>query len=246
MRRADRLFQIVQLLRSRRLVTAQQLADELQVSPRTVYRDVADLSLSGVPVMGEAGVGYALRQGYEMAPLAFNAEEIEALAAGAKLVQAWADADLSRAASAALAKIEAGLPEALREQLRDPRMSAPRFPDAEDLTAALKPLRSACRKRLKTRFEYTDEGGKVSRRQVRPLALLFWGKVWTLASWCELRKDFRSFRVDRMRAIQAGPQAFKDEPGKTLKDLMKREEARREAFRQGESLGKAPERHPHQ
>jgi predicted DNA-binding transcriptional regulator YafY len=225
MRRADRLFQIVQLLRARRLTTAAALAAELQVSPRTVYRDIADLSRSGVPVLGEAGMGYALRQGYELAPLAFNAEEIEALAAGARLVRAWADPELARAASAALAKIEPGLPEPLRAGLRDPTLRAPRL-DGGGLVAALKPLRQACRKKQRVRFEYTDLGGQVSRRKVRPLALLFWGRVWTLAAWCEWRQDFRSFRVDRLRGLACGPQTFVDEPGKMLKDLLKRERAK--------------------
>jgi predicted DNA-binding transcriptional regulator YafY len=237
MRRADRLFQIVQLLRARRLTTADALAAELQVSARTVYRDIADLSASGVPVLGEAGVGYALRQGYELAPLAFNAEEIEALAAGARLVKAWADPDLARAASAALAKIEQGLPEALRQQLRDPSLDSPRYPDADSLTENLKPLRQACRRKLKVRFEYTDLGGQVSQRTVRPLALLFWGRAWTLAAWCELRQDFRSFRVDRVRQPRTGPEGFKDEPGKSLKDLMAREKARREAWEHGQGHG---------
>lgn len=228
MRRADRLFQIVQLLRARRLVTAAQLARELQVSQRTVYRDIADLSLSGVPVLGEAGVGYALRQGYDMPPLAFTADEIEALAAGAHMVRAWADLGLAKSASAALAKIEASLPEALRQGLQDPTIGAPRFPGADGLTELLKPLRSACRKKLKLRFRYSDADGSVSRRTVRPLALLFWGRVWTLAAWCELRQDFRSFRVDRIQALTSGPATFVDEPGKTLQDLYRREEARME------------------
>ena len=225
MRRADRLFQIVQLLRSRSLVTSAQLAAELQVSQRTVYRDLADLSASGVPLLGEAGVGYALRQGFDLPPMAFNAEEIEALAAGARMVRAWADADLAKAASAALAKIEASLPEALRRQMQDPTMAAPRFPEAEGLTSLLKPLRLACRKKQVLRFRYTAEDGRSTQRSVRPLALLFWGKVWTLAAWCELRQDFSSFRADRIQALKAGPRAFKDEPGKTLRDFQRRARA---------------------
>jgi predicted DNA-binding transcriptional regulator YafY len=222
MRRADRLFQIVQLLRSRALVTSVQLAAELQVSQRTVYRDLADLSASGVPLLGEAGVGYALRKGFDLPPMAFNAEEIEALAAGARMVRAWADPDLAKAASAALTKIEASLPESFRRMMRDPTVAVPRFPEAEGLTNLLKPLRQACRGKLVLSFRYTAEDGRSTRRTVRPLALLFWGRVWTLAAWCELRRDFRSFRADRMQELKAGPLTFKDEPGKTLADFQRR------------------------
>lgn len=232
MRRADRLFQIVQILRSRRLTTAQQLADELQVSPRTVYRDVADLSVSGVPVMGEAGVGYAMRQGFEMPPLAFNGDEIEALAMGARMVRAWADAELSRSASSALSKIEALLPEGLRERLQSQNFEAPRFPDRDGFTASLKPLRDACRQKKKLRFRYTDKLGQGSQRTVRPLVLLFWGQAWTLGAWCEEREDFRMFRVDRIEGLKVLA-AFKDEPGKTMKDYFKQMEAQR--LRQGEN-----------
>ena len=228
MRRADRLFQIVQILRSRRLTTAQRLADELQVSPRTVYRDVADLSASGVPVMGEAGVGYAMRQGFEMPPLAFNGDEIEALAMGARMVRAWADAELSRSASSALSKIEAQLPEGLRGRIQSENFEAPRFPGRDGFTARLKPLRDACRQKKKLRFSYTDKLGQASQRTVRPLVLLFWGQTWTLGAWCEHREDFRMFRVDRMDKLKTLA-AFKDEPGRTMKDYFKQEELRQGA-----------------
>ena len=233
MRRADRLFQIVQILRSRRLTTAAQLAGELQVSLRTVYRDVADLGASGVPVLGEAGVGYAMRQGFEMPPLAFNGDEIEALAMGARMVRSWADAELSRSASSALSKIEALLPEALRERLQSESFAAPRGPWQDGFTAILKPLRDACRQKKKLRFSYTDREGQGTERSVRPLVLLFWGQTWTLGAWCEHRQDFRMFRVDRIGELKTlGP--FKDEPGKTMKDYFKLQEARRIA--QGESI----------
>ena len=226
MRRADRLFQIVQLLRSRRLITADALAAELQVSPRTVYRDIVDLSASGVPVLGEAGMGYTLRQGFEMPPLAFTGDEIEALAMGGRMVRAWADADLAKAASSALSKIEASVPETLLSRLSDPSFHAPRFPDVDDLTAILKPLRDASRQKHKLSFSYVREDGQQSRRTVRPLALFFWGRTWTLVSWCETRQDLRSFRVDRISQLRTLDSLFKDEPGKTLKDFMKQQKER--------------------
>src|SRR5437899_1479879 len=110
MRRADRLFQIVQRLRRRGVTTAAQLAQALEVSERTVYRDVRDLQLSGVPILGEAGVGYALPRGFDLPPLMFTEEELEALVVGARMVQAWGDQKLARAAEDALSKIETVVP----------------------------------------------------------------------------------------------------------------------------------------
>ncbi len=218
MRRADRLFRLVQLLRRSRLVTAQRLAAELEVSERTVYRDVRDLTLSGVPVRGEAGVGYALAHGFDLPPMTFNEEEIEALVLGARVVQGYADPALARAADAALAKIEMVLPEATRARVSSTRLLAPRMKPGAT-AGPLGVVREALRSRRRLELQYRDEKGKATKRAVRPLAVAFWGKIWTLAAWCELRDGFRSFRLDRMAEAELG-HAFEDEKGKSLDDFI--------------------------
>ena len=205
MRRADRLFQIVQHLRLRRTrTTARELARKLAVSERTIYRDIQDLGRSGVPIEGEAGVGYILR-GFDVPPLMFTREEIEALVVGARMVEAWTTERLAAAARLALQKIEAALPERLRAELDKPRM--------------IERIRLAIAESHRLEFDYRREDGKASRRAVQPLGLYFWGNVWTLAAWCELRSDFRSFRLDRISGIAAGA-PFERKPGRTLEDFL--------------------------
>lgn len=219
MRRADRLFRLVQLFRRSRVVTAQRLAQELEVAERTVYRDIRDLSLSGVPIRGEAGVGYALAHGFDLPPLMFDEEEVEALVLGARVVQGWADPALAKAADSVLAKIEMVLPDKMRSRVAASTLFVPHFRPgtrAPNLGA----LRGAIRDGRKVNFRYLDEGGRESRRTVRPLALAFWGKIWSMASWCELRQDFRSFRLDRMSEIDLR-ETFSPEPGKSLDDFIR-------------------------
>jgi predicted DNA-binding transcriptional regulator YafY len=224
MRRADRLFQLVQLLRSRRLRTAADLAAELEVSSRTVYRDVADLVGNGVPIEGEPGVGYRLRKGYELPPLTFNGEEIEALVLGARMVQAWADHALAQAGSSALTKIEAVVPEPLRGAITNSALFAPRGAFARSMAGELGMLRRAISERRKLRFHYAREDGEASERVVRPLGLFFFGAKWLLASYCELRRDYRSFRLDRMHEHVLLPDTFDATDGIALDAFMKRVE----------------------
>jgi len=222
MRRADRLFQIVQQLRGRRLTTARHLADRLQVSERTIYRDVRDLQLSGVPIEGEAGVGYVLRKGFDIPPLMFDREELEALVVGARMVQAWGGATLSEAVTQALTKIEAVLPADRKRDIVRSRLFALHFHIPPNLAATVDQMREAINGRRLLRFEYVRQDGESSTRDVRPLALYFWGSVWTLAAWCELRDDFRSFRVDRISNPALLDGTFVEEPGKTLEDFISR------------------------
>ncbi len=202
MRRADRLFQLVQLLRSRRFATSEQLAAELGVSRRTVYRDIRDLERSGVPIKGEAGVGYQLHRGYELPPLQFNAEEIEAPVLGARMVATWGDEELAGASRQAMTKIEAVLPPALREVLFSTALFVPDRPWTAVATSGLIGLRKAFAEHAKVRFEYTARAGEASSRTVWPLGLYFWGSTWSLVAWCELREDYRNFRPDRMASIE--------------------------------------------
>lgn len=219
MRRADRLFQIIQYLQGRRLVTAKQLAERLQVSERTVYRDVQDLMLSGVPIEGEAGVGYILRAGFHLPPLMFTPEEMEALITGARLVKAWAGDKLAEQAEQALAKIEHILPPRLKQQIGDTRVFAPGFHAYARHTAQLDTLRGAINKRQVLEIGYIKEDGQTSERSVRPLGLFFWGKVWTLAAWCELRNDYRSFRIDRIQKVTEAGRRFEETKDISLEAL---------------------------
>jgi predicted DNA-binding transcriptional regulator YafY len=220
MRRADRLFQIVQYLRGRRLVTARQLAEKLEVSERTVYRDIRDLTLSGIPIEGETGVGYVLRHGADIPPLMFTRDEIEALVVGARMVRAWGGKSLSDSARLALSKIEAALPANLREEIDRSRLFAPNFRNAQGRAGPFDSVHRAINEKRVLHFDYVREDGVASSRDVRPLALFFWAPAWTLAAWCELRNDFRHFRVDRMRNVETVNRNFADETGKTLADFL--------------------------
>lgn len=216
MRRADRLFQLVQTLRTRRFATGEMLAEALGVSKRTVYRDIRDLVYSGVPIRGEAGVGYRLDRGFELPPLTFTTEELEGLALGARFVSAWGDRDLAAAVGSAMTKIEAVIPEALRRALLDTPLFTPGFDRAAEMSRHVGSLRRAIGERRCIHFGYTKEDGSDSARDVRPLGLYFWGNRWTLAAWCELRSDYRSFRPDRMHDLELLERVFDPEEGPSL------------------------------
>lgn len=226
MRRADRLFQIVQYLRGGRLTTAAQLAERLEVSERTIYRDIADLVGSGVPVEGEAGVGYVMRAGYDLPPLMFTQDEIVALVAGARLIRAWGGMAMAAAAEEALVKINAVMPDGARDRAERVQVHAIDFSGmSEEVRARLDLVEGAINGRVLLETDYEDEERRQSRRVLRPLGLYFWGKVWTLVAWCELREDFRSFRIDRFSRIVEGGR-FREERGRTLKDYYDMQAAR--------------------
>lgn len=217
MRRADRLFQIVQHLRGGRLTTAAQLAERLEVSERTIYRDIADLIGTGVPIDGEAGVGYLMREGFDLPPLMFTRDEIVALTAGARLIRAWGGASMAAAAEEALVKIHAVLPEDARAKATVVPVHAYQMPELDDATRArLDDLEAAIEARQRLDIAYRTEDGTASERVVRPLGLWFWGKVWTLVAWCELREDFRMFRADRISQTEPIG-TFKPLPEQSLK-----------------------------
>ena len=220
MRRADRLFQIVQHLRGRRLTTAAQLAGWLEVSARTIYRDVRDLALSGVPVEGEAGVGYRLGPGFELPPIMFTVDEVEALVAGARMIEAWGGPALGRHARSAIAKIAVVLPKARRDEIERTRLFAPGFHVPQGAAAGLETIREALLERRKLRLEYMDSAKRGSSRTVHPLALYFWGSAWSLAAWCESRNDFRNFRLDRIERLEMSAERFEETPGRTLADFL--------------------------
>lgn len=230
MRRAERLFRIVQFLRhQKKAVTAQAIANEVEVSPRTIYRDIAHLVGSGVPLDGEAGVGYVLRDDYELPPLTFTFEQIEALAFGARAAAMLADPQLALAAKEALAKLEAALPAENAALLRAAPIFSFRPQESAAPPALLAKLRKFIRARQKIRIHYRSIKDDESVRIVRPLALINFGPVWLLTAWCELRKDFRSFRVDLIEQCAATGDIFEDEPGKTLDDYRDMRTAMRQA-----------------
>jgi predicted DNA-binding transcriptional regulator YafY len=222
MRRADRLFRIVQMLRSGRLKTARALAERLQVSDRTIYRDVRDLQLAGQPIEGEAGVGYTLRREFDLPPLMFTPEELTALVLGARLVKAWGGAESVAAASSALARIEAVLPAALAERLDSIMLYAPGFKMLPAQRKLIDKLHAASLSCHAIEFAYLRLDGEPSERIVRPLALYFWGGAWTLVAWCELRKDFRSFRIDRITNCRILDRTFEQGRGQRLSDYLKK------------------------
>lgn len=224
MRRADRLFQLVQLIRGRRLSTAAFLAERLEVSLRTVYRDVADLQHQGVPIEGEAGVGYRLGSGFELPPLMFTQAEANALVIASRVAQAWIDGALARDVESALGKILSVLPPSARVAAEAQALFAPGTGLNERTQTTLKALRDAVQQQRLVRLVYLDLEDQPSERRVRPLACLYWGKVWTLSAWCELREDFRTFRVDRIELCEPLDATYAQEPGRTLADLMRRVE----------------------
>lgn len=222
MRRADRLFQIVQILRNKRLVTAKMLAERLEVSERTIYRDIQDLSLSGVPVEGEAGVGYRLRHALDIPPIMFSADEIEALVVGARMAKTWAGTELGHSAQSALEKITALIPAELRAKVEESKLFSLRFSRREDIDINLDICRKAIGDKRFLQMSYCRADGEQSLRRIRPLGLYFWGNVWTLVGWCELRNDFRNFRLDRMQSLRTGEATFSDIEGQNLEDFIKR------------------------
>jgi predicted DNA-binding transcriptional regulator YafY len=221
-RRADRLFQIVQQLRGRRLTTAAQLARWLSVSERTVYRDIRDLSLSGVPVEGEAGVGYRLSKSFDLPPIMFTLDEVDAMVTGARMVEAWGGPALAAHARSAISKIALALPPARREEIARSRLFAPGFHIRPEAAASLETVRQAILQRRKLRTEYVDGAENRSQRTVHPLAVYFWGTTWTLAAWCESRRDFRNFRLDRMAAVEILPETYEEADGRALEDFIRK------------------------
>lgn len=222
MRRADRLFEIVQYLRGRRLTTAAQLAEWLEVSERTIYRDVADLVGSGVPIDGEAGVGYRISAQFDLPPLMFSHNEIEALVVGARFVQAWGGPGLAVGARSALAKIAGALPRDKVAAMESTKLFAPGFFIDPLPGERLERMRQAMATRQIAALEYKDAGGLATTRRVWPLGLYFWGDSWQLGAWCELRADFRNFRLDRIVAVNVLDERFPDEAGKRLQDYVRR------------------------
>lgn len=214
MRRAERLFRLVRELRSRHISRAEDLAATFEVSVRTVYRDIAHLQGSGLPIEGEAGVGYILRPGFDLPALTFTFEQIDALAVGLSFVEAAGDASLSLAAKEVRAKLQAALPRPDQRKLDH----APFFASRRHGPAGpkLKTIREAIRESRVLRLRYGDSADTLTDRRVRPLAIWAFTDGWLFAAWCELRDDFRAFRLDRISMIEATGDHFVNEHDKSL------------------------------
>ncbi|HYX04852.1 MAG TPA: YafY family protein [Reyranella sp.] len=216
MRRADRLFDIIQSLRTaKKPMTAAALAEELEVTVRTVYRDVATLQARRVPIEGAPGLGYVLRRGFDLPPLMFTVDEVEAVTVGARLVQRLRDPELQAAARRVLDKVAVVLPESLRSHADRPVYVSPGVA-AEPHGVNAAELRSAIRDRRKLRIAYLDEKRQRTRRTIWPLAMAYYVDVTLVGAWCELRKDFRNFRVERIERSRLLAERFQDPQGKLL------------------------------
>ncbi|MCU0854245.1 MAG: YafY family transcriptional regulator [Rhodobacteraceae bacterium] len=222
MRRTDRLFDLVTALRDGRLHRAQDLAERLEVSVRTIYRDMETLQASGIPVEGERGVGYMLTAPVTLPPLNLTLLELEALELGMAVVAEAADPELQSAARSLSAKIDAVIPADRAPPKEGWGFAVYPFADAARGFRHMPSLRGAIRARQKLDLAYRDAEGKPSSRTIRPLQMEYWGRVWTLTAWDETRGDFRSFRVDRIEELRALPELFVDEPGKSLADYLDR------------------------
>ena len=214
MRRSDRLFEIIQILRTAvQPVTAAALAEQLEVTPRTVYRDIATLQARRVPIEGAAGIGYVLRRGFDLPPLMFTVEEIEAIAVGARMVRRLRDPKLQEAAESVFSKVTVVLPEALRTHL----VSAPIYV-SEGSNASpgvdMSELRGAIRDSRKVHIAYADESGRRSHRTIWPIAMAYYVDVTLIGAWCELRADYRNFRVERITSSKVLDEHFSQDNGR--------------------------------
>lgn len=214
MRRSDRLFDIIQHLRTAsRPTTAATLAEELEVTPRTIYRDIATLQARRVPIEGAAGVGYVLRKGFDLPPLMFTVEEIEAIAVGARMVRRLRDPKLQEAADSVFSKVTVVLPEALRAQL----VSAPIYVSPGSAAAPavdMGELRGAIRDSRKVHIAYADESGRRSHRTIWPIAMAYYVDATLIGAWCELRADYRNFRVERIASSTVLDEHFPQDNGR--------------------------------
>ncbi|MEP5762745.1 MAG: YafY family protein [Litoreibacter sp.] len=231
MRRTDRLFDLILILRDGRLHRAEDLAQQLEVSVRTIYRDMDTLALSGVPVAGERGMGYMMTAPVTLPPLNLTLQELEALHLGMAVVGEAGDAELQQAAKTLSAKIDAVLPEDRTTPPSGWGFAVYPFKDAAAGFRYMPQIRTAIRARQKLQITYSDAQSNLSDRVIRPLQMEYWGRVWTVTCWCESRADFRAFRIDRIRALRALAELFVEEQGKSLADYIEREQTKHPPFK---------------
>jgi predicted DNA-binding transcriptional regulator YafY len=219
MRKASRLFEIIQILRlARKPVTAAFIAGELEVTVRSIYRDIGALQAMRVPIEGERGIGYILRPGFDLPPLMFSIEEIEAVVLGLALIERTGDTELMEASKRAGAKVAAAVPAPLRQVLSSRTLHAwgSVAPTPESIDLAL--VRRAIRDEEKLFLDYRDEQGNASHRTIRPLALIYYSQAFVIVAWCELRQAIRNFRADRAEGCLPTGTFFRNE-GDRLRQL---------------------------
>jgi predicted DNA-binding transcriptional regulator YafY len=219
MRKASRLFEIIQILRvAKRPVTAAVIAERLEVTVRSIYRDIGALQAMRVPIDGERGIGYIIRPGFDLPPLMFTIEETEAVVLGLALIERTGDKELTAAAKKVKQKIAAAVPAPLRQLVSAGALHAwgPIAPEPANVDFTL--LRRAIREEEKLELAYRDEQGKLTRRVIRPLALIYYLDAAMIVAWCELRKAIRNFRLDRTQDCTATGEHFRNE-GDRLRDL---------------------------
>ncbi|MBV1900314.1 MAG: YafY family transcriptional regulator [Kordiimonadaceae bacterium] len=223
MRRSDRLFQIVNYLQGRRIaVTASDIAHEFDVSVRTVYRDIQDLILTGVPISGEAGVGYLMARNHCLPPMTLEVGELETLMLGAAMVNSWTDATMAKSARSLVNKLKSVLSDKDRDIFAGTALFAPYSTMQIPWTVDFSAMRTAIRDKRKVKLNYADEKGDLTNRTIRPLSLSFFGPTWLLLGWCELRKDHRHFRLDRIQEAETLEDVFIDTPETSLRHYLQR------------------------
>lgn len=226
MHKSERLFQLVNMLRGRRTaITAAQLAEQLRVSERTIYRDIQTLTLQGVNIEGEAGVGFMLQGQTDLPPLSFSESELESLLLGARMAQAWSDTSMAVAANSAISKILAAMPDRLKATDEDFTLKVPRFRQNDIFTQFSEELRRAIKRHTVVDMQYSDIKQRQTQRRIEPLGLIFWGATWTLVSFCQLRQAYRCFRLDRIYEIKMLEESFELLPNKNLQHCIKLMEA---------------------
>jgi predicted DNA-binding transcriptional regulator YafY len=219
MRRADRLFDILQLLRvAARPTTAATIAAQLEVTVRTVYRDIATLQARRVPIEGAAGVGYVLRKGFDLPPLMFTIDEVEAIAVGARMLKRVKDPALQQAADAVLAKVSVVVPERLRPHIADAHVYVSPGMAAEAEGADLAEIRAAIRDSRKLFIGYADTQGRRTNRVIWPVAMAYYVDATLVGAWCELRADYRNFRVERIQSSKVLRERFDQQGGRLFRE----------------------------
>lgn len=230
MRRADRLFDIIQILRrAAKPITAAALADELEVNIRTVYRDVATLQARRVPIEGAAGIGYVLRKGFDLPPLMFTTEEVDAIVVGAQMLKRIRDPQLQQAAESVLAKVAVVLPDLQRRHLATPTVYVAGGPPGPASGVDLSEVRSAIHETRKMRIAYTDEKSATTQRIIWPIAMAYYTDVTLIGAWCELRQDYRHFRVDRIANSRVLDERFPADNGRLMAEWLSLRQGRAEA-----------------
>jgi predicted DNA-binding transcriptional regulator YafY len=219
MPRSDRLFDIIQALRgTKKPMTAAALAEELEVTPRTVYRDIATLQARRVPIEGAAGVGYVLRKGFDLPPLMFTIDEVEAIAVGARMLKRVKDPALQAAADAVLAKVSVVVPERLRPHIADAHVYVSPGMAAEAEGADLAEIRAAIRDSRKLYIGYADNQGRRTNRVIWPIAMAYYVDATLVGAWCELRADYRNFRIERIQSSKVLRERFDQQGGKLFRE----------------------------